>query len=417
MGSILVEDATKQEAESIVKEEISEWQNQYPVYLSYNEQKVQLSPDTWLFQVEESVQKISGNSNKLLVELDKESVKSSVFKLNVTGLEELLDEEMLYAHLKQVGAKLPTSNLEININEFLTTFGQAEEVVSQSTVKLPGEHVLLADWIKGLHGYEIKPGSSFSLIHAIEEVSLTAQDSIDLNVLASGIYTAVQKTNFTIVERHTSRELPEYAELGFEAFVKPADMDFSFQNPNAAPYKLEFLIDKDHLVVSIVGVPLPFTYKVKVDKQVFKPKTIIRFNEQLASFLSSVVVDGGSEGYLAAVYRESFGSGGEVVESIKLSEDFYPPKHRIEERGYPVEDKEVPDTTNPENGIPVMPYPYPVYPYPANPFDPNAPVIPGIPGIPGADAQPPTENVKDNKVEEKKKTPSDDEKESGGEAK
>jgi VanW like protein len=423
VGPVSIEDTTKDEALTLVKERIAKWQNQNPVYFMYNDQKVQLPSETWIFQPEESIERVSGTSNRLYVDVNEEKIESSISQLNVTGLEELLDKEMLSAHLKQIGSELQTNHPEIDINEFLTTFGQAEEVISQGTIKLPGEHVLLDEWIKGLNGYEIKPGRTFSLIQAIEEVSLTAQDSIDLNVLASAIYSAVQKTNFTIVERHTSRELPEYTSLGYEAFVKPADMDFAFQNPNATSYKLEFLIDENkNLIASVVGVPLPYTYTVKVDKEVFKPKTIIHFNDQLTSILSSVVVNGGSDGYLATIYRESFGSGGEAVETIKLAEDFYPPKHRIEERGYPVEEEEAPEPTTPENGA--LPYPYPGYPYLPYPYDPNNPVLTGIPGNsdPTTPQEPPPQNETNQKDAGQKNTtdsvpPNDDGKKKAGETK
>lgn len=416
LASIPLEGVSKPDAITIVKDKVSQWQNEHPVYFVYNEKKVKVSPDIWQFQHEESIQNVRGSSNQLLVEINEEAVKTSLAELQVTGLDELLDEEMLHAHLKKMGSTLQTTDLEVPVNEFLTTFGQAEEVVSESTIKLPGEHVLLEDWVKGLEGYEIKAGELFSLIGAIESVSLTAQDSIDLNVLASGIYTAVQKTNFTIIERHTSRELPDYAALGYEAYVKPADMDFAFKNPNASSYKLNFAVKEDHLTVSIVGVPLPYTYTVKVDKRVFEPKTIIHFNDQLASIFSSVLVSGGSEGYLATVHRKSFGSGGEEVESVKLAEDFYPPKHRIEERGYPVEEEDSTETT-PEEGAPVMPYPYPYpwYPDPTNPLNPYVPVMPGIPGTDPTDK--PIQTVPAPAPEKgKETTTSIPEKESDGDA-
>jgi VanW like protein len=385
IASIPLEDVTQKEAISLVNDRILQWKDSHPVYIRYNDQKVKLNADVWLFQNEESVKDINGISNQLQLSLNEEAVRKSLSELQVSGLDKLLEEDRLFAYLKQMGATLQTKDTEVDINEFLITFGQAEEVVSEGTIKLPGENLLLKNWLKGLEGYEIKPGASFSLIGAIEEVGFSAQDSIDINVLASGVYTAVQKTNFTIVERHTSRELPDYTALGFEAYVKPAEMDFAFENPNATSYKLNFTVSENKLTVSIVGIPLPYTYMVKVDKQVFEPKTIIHFNDQLSSIFSSVLVNGGSEGYLATVYRESFGSGGESVEKTKLAEDFYPPKHRIEERGYPVEEKEETNSTSlvtGEDGTPVLPYPYPYPTYPNIPY-PTNPYVPVIPGIPG----------------------------------
>ncbi|MDR7073142.1 VanW family protein [Fictibacillus barbaricus] len=412
MGSVAVGNLTSDEAVAEVNNKVSDWQKNSQVVLKYNEQTVNVDPGAWTFRTEDSIPK-AGKSTKLLVDLKKDMVDKSIAQLKSDGLDQLLDKEMLYARLKKVGADLQSSNIELNVNEFLTTYGQPEEVVSESSATLPGEHVLLEDWIKGLNGYKVKPGQTFSLIQALEESGMTAQDSIDINVLASAIYTAVQKTNFTIIERHTSRKLPDYVKLGYEAYVKPDDMDFVFQNPNATSYKLEFIVNEDALLTSIVGAPFPYTYKIKLDTQVFKPKTVIHFNENLSSFVSSVLIDSGSEGYLTTINRESY-KGSEKVDSAKLTEDFYPPEHRLEERGFPVEKTVVTDPSSgtpaegtPTAGNPVTTYPdgtviptYPYYPYPVYPNLPGVitnPVIPGIPGIPSTDKQTDTQTVNQGK--------------------
>ncbi|WNB92729.1 VanW family protein [Bacillus sp. NEB1478] len=400
VGTIAVGNLTSDEAVAEVNKKVSDWQKNSQVVLKYNEQTVTVDPEAWTFRAEDSIQNTAKSTN-LLVDLNKDAVDKSIAQLKADGLDQLLDKEMLYARLKKLGADLQTLNLELNVNEFLTTYGQPEEVVSESSIALPGEHVLLEDWIEGLDDYEVKPGQTFSLIQAIQESGMTAQDSIDINVLSSAIYAAVQKTNFTIVERHTSRKLPDYVKLGYEANVKPEDMDFVFQNPNAPAYKLKFLVNGNTLVTSIVGAPFPYTYKIKLETQVFKPKTIIHFNENLSSFLSSVLVDSGSDGYLTTVNRESY-KGTEKVETMKFAEDFYPPEHRLEERGFPTE--EAPETDpsagtptegTPSDGNPSATYPdgtviptYPYYPYPVYPnYLPGVTTKPVIPGIPGTDKQ------------------------------
>jgi hypothetical protein len=407
VSTISIEELTIEEAQSAVNAAVGNWEKDAQIFLIYNEQKVKVDTTAWVFNVKESIDEAS-SSSVLKVALNEEEVKKAFSGLQVPGIEALLNEEMLFAHLKAIGANLQT-NSDVELNEFLTTFGQFEEVVSEGSLKLTREYTLLEDWIKGLNGYEIKPGKTFSLQRAIEEAGMTPQDSIDLNVLANGIYKAVQKTNFTLVERHTSRELPDYSELGYEAFVKPADMDLEFKNPNGAPYKLNFVVSENNLIVTIIGVPLPYSYKIKVDKQLFEPKTIIHFNKNLADIFSSVVVDGGSDGYLAAVYRESYGSGGELVESVKIAEDFYPPKHRIEERGYPIEKEEQPSETSPV--VNYAPYPWYPYPYPVNPLDPAMPMMPGIPGTAA-----PIEEPADAQSAESN-PPSSGGEENGGEAK
>ena len=46
-------------------------------------------------------------------------------------------------------------------------------------------------------------------------------------------------TNFSIIERNISEELPDYAELGFEAKVNPEkNKDLVFSNGNESSYKI-----------------------------------------------------------------------------------------------------------------------------------------------------------------------------------
>jgi hypothetical protein len=384
VASVSIENLTEEQAAKALKEKTAQWQQQNFVILVYNNQRVKVNPEAWVFDIEGSVEMTSTGSDQLIVDLNTDHVEEALVQFKEKELDQVLDKEMLFLHLKQIGEALPEEPQEVQLGGFLTTLGQPDEMVSESSIALTGELPLLDDWVKGLNGYELKPSVTFSLLEAIEEQGMAAQDSIDLHVLASAIYGAVQKTNFVFLERHISRELPDHAELGFEAYVKPNDVDLVFQNPNSESYKLEFLIINNQLNVSVIGKPFPFTYKVEVEKQEFEPKTIIHFNENLSSFLSSVLVDSGKKGYLASVYRVSYGKQGEVAEKVKLFEDFYPPVHRIEERGYPLEKKEgIPAEDYPVNGTMPPVYPYPWYPYPQNPENPIEPSAPMLPGIPG----------------------------------
>lgn len=386
VASVSIENMTNEEAVAALKEKTAKWQHENNVSLIYNNQRVNVNPEAWVYDIEGSVEQASSGKGSLLTELNEDLVNEALEEFDDTGLKLVLGKEMLFLHLRKIGEVLPAGTTEVQLNEFLTTLGQPDEVVSENSVALTGELPLLDDWVKGLNGYEIMPSSTFSLLEAMKEQGMTPQDSIDLNVLASAIYGAIQKTNFVFMERHISRELPDYAELGYEAYVNPGNADLDFQNPNSESYKFEFMIIDNRLNVSVVGIPFPYTYKVQFEKQEFEPKTIIHFNENLYSFTSSVLVDSGRKGYLAAVYRVSYGEGGEVAEKVKLFEDFYPPKHRIEERGYPVQ-KEDSSEELPAGGYPVegmMPpiYPYPMYPYPQNPENPTDPNIPVLPGNP-----------------------------------
>jgi VanW like protein len=386
VASVSLEGLTYEEAVQRIKDRTNKWKEESQVVLLYQKQKVTISPESWVFQPEDSVKQANQNNGTLIASLNGDLVNEGLNEWKDSGLLEVLDKDLLFLQLKQIGESLKTGTTEVEVNEFLTTAGQPDEIVSESSIELSGELPLLDEWVEALNGYEIKSGGSFSLLEAIEEKGMTAQDSIDINVLGSAIYSAVLKTNFEFTERHISRQLPEYVELGYETYVNPIETDLAFQNPNPTSYALELFIQDGKLSVSVVGIQLPQPYRIVVKKEEFEPKTIIHFNENLSYFSSSVLVEAGRKGYLGKVYRVSYDEAGKESARVKLFEDFYPPKHRIEERGYPVEPSEGEEIEEgmPVEGIPndgTMPPVYPYYPYPQNPanLDPFAPVLPSIP--------------------------------------
>ena len=90
-----------------------------------------------------------------------------------------------------------------------------------------------------LHEIELAPMSQFSLIKHVEELGLQQLSSEALSGIATGIYQVILPTNFSIIERNISEELPDYAELGFEAKVNlETNKDLVFLNGNESSYKI-----------------------------------------------------------------------------------------------------------------------------------------------------------------------------------
>lgn len=112
-----------------------------------------------------------------------------------------------------------------------------------------------------------------------------------------------------------------------------------------------------------MGEPLTYQYKTKVvDVQTFEPRTTVQYTDKLrpGSFRTEVA---GKEGKAATVFREVYDSNDQVVDVIKLSEDFYFPVHRVEQRGRVLAAQ--PDT-NPGPG-----------PIPTEPGQGDTPQLPG----------------------------------------
>jgi hypothetical protein len=132
------------------------------------------------------------------------------------------------------------------------------------------------------------------------------------------------KSNFEILERSTSRELPAYASLGFEARVAEDEADLLVVNPNETPYILYLDYYKGVLYVYIVGNSLPNTYRiVKEGTKVIPPRTILHH--------SSGGITGGKPGAYVQIYREPLNAKNKMINRELVSEDYYAPIHQIKQ--------------------------------------------------------------------------------------
>ena len=172
--------------------------------------------------------------------------------------------------------------------------------------------------------------SQFSILDAIEEKGIKTFTSEGLSIVATAIYKAVLPTNFTITERSISRELPSYAEAGYEAKVDSSkNMDLIIANPNDDEYVLEFKQADGKLHVSLSGSELFNQYRIVLTEQeTFNPKNIIQYDAKIAYGQKKIKTQG-KKGFLQKVYRETLDSTGVTTERELLSEDFYPPIHTV----------------------------------------------------------------------------------------
>ena len=176
--------------------------------------------------------------------------------------------------------------------------------------------------------------SQHSLLQHLEELGLQQLSPGVLNGIATGMYQVILPTNFSILERNISEELPSYAELGYEAKVNAEkNMDFIFSNGNESSYSIQIKAEDHQLAFSLKGPSFIQQYKVLTkEEQIFEPKMVVQFNPKLSPS-QKIVEEEGKEGQMVKVVRETYSEQGELVQKENISEDFYPPVHRVEVRG------------------------------------------------------------------------------------
>ncbi|MBO0960708.1 G5 domain-containing protein [Neobacillus sp. MM2021_6] len=238
--------------------------------------------------------------------------------------------EQVYSNKKQVEENKKISPVDQSGLKEQQEMNQTIAVISESSISINENNPELTNWVKQFPSLEIGPQSSFSLVGLLDDNSLQSYSNRTLSKIATAIYKSIIPTNFYITERHISRELPDYAELGFEANVNSNNnMDFVVTNPNDHKYTINFKLIDQLLYVSINGPKLQYSYKIiQNDKESFQPKTIIHYDAKLPSN-SEKVETKGKEGSVIKVYREKIDKNGVTLSKELLSEDFYPPINQV----------------------------------------------------------------------------------------
>nr|WP_249745429.1 VanW family protein [Mesobacillus boroniphilus] len=241
---------------------------------------------------------------------------------------EKLDLENLKTELLAAGQEF-ASTTEISLEKYLPA--EDPVIISTASIKLSAEDNEIQELAESFNAIEISPKTPFSFAAFVEEAGQHEGSSAAFSQIASALYRAILPTNLTITERHISRQLPKNVELGYEAKVDFAkNIDLKLYNPNETAYQIVFDIVGRELQVSVKGAPLLYDYKItSTNKQEFKPRTIKQYSALLKQGQKSVEQEG-APGLLVTMNREIYGEDGGFLKTELLSEDFYPPVHRIE---------------------------------------------------------------------------------------
>ncbi|CAM3941241.1 VanW family protein [Mesobacillus thioparans] len=348
IGGTDVSDKSKDDATKKLHEHINNWMSEAKINLVYKGQIYPIESSSFSFFIEESVDSaISGTENELQVKWKEGAFNNLALP---TSVKSKLDAEELNMKLEAAVQKL-NPLIEMKLEEFLP----AEEhvIISTASIKLSNaEEQEVKGIIEGFNQIEVSPESMFSLIAYAEDTKQAEGSAKGMNLIASALYKSILPTNIAISERHISSVLPENIELGYEAKLDfTRNLDLKFYNPNESAIKITFLVKGQELYVTVSGTPQIYEYKVTASgKQEVKPRVIKQYSPLLTQGQKSVEKEGQS-GLLIRMNREIYGEKGNLLKSEFISEDFYPPVHRVEV--LPIAPHEVQLSTDQVSGSPI----------------------------------------------------------------
>ncbi len=336
IGSVSVSKLSKEEAVRAVQEKINEWKTSATMKVTYQEKTEAIPTQLFTFQVEQSVeQAVDGQPSQLIVQLDTQTFSALIKKMVTPSLSSSINLEKVERDVTNVAANLQSSPQPIDLINYLSGQQEIEKrPISEATMDRLGEsRAEVIAWISNHPTIEIKGKSLFSLADYFKE-SGEPLSSNGMSIIASAIYQTILPTNFTVVERHTSRDLPDEIPLGYEAKVDSENRDFRFYNPNTSTYTLQFKEINNGFRVTLTGLPFVYKYMIKVgDVEYFTPKTIVQYSSLLRPG-EHRIKQKGKQGMLARVKKELYDENNHLVKTEVVAEDFYPPSYNIEVRGF-----------------------------------------------------------------------------------
>lgn len=353
LGGVDISGMSLEEALQVLKATQEEWLQSTSIKLKYKEKTVDFDTDLFTFQFHESLEKMhQGTDNSVVVSLNQDDLIGLLYSISPY----LIEEDVFYVNkwsdsLIAIASQLDKGKHELALQEYLVSQKEEEVILADTTLDVKENKKNVAKWVKQFPSIEVGQEDTVSLLDIIGKQADSYSDTT-LSMVATALHQIVLATNFSITERFISNQLPNYAQLGYEAKINQSKkMDYRFYNPNAAVYQLQFKMSGNKLYASIVGVPFLFKYDVVLsDQEAFKPKTVIRF-DSLLGFNEYRTIAEGTDGFLIKVYRLAKNEDGVEVKKDLMSEDFYPPINKVIASGLIKEQETVIDTDNVEDSI------------------------------------------------------------------
>lgn len=324
IGPIDVSNRSADEAYKQVNEKVNEWKQSATMTLVLEGKEATLQTNAFTFHIEESMkQAVSGKHTPLLVSVDNEALQQAI--TSIGALSDWMDVEKVKAQLEHEAASLTSARL--SLSQYVREDMQQQTILSQAVIPLYEELRVMSQTT-----IVVEPKQMFSVLDFFKKQGISLSKEA-MTLFASALYEAIVPTNFEVIERHTNMTLLNGVKAGFEAAVEQNKKDFMFFNPNDQSYTIEVRAEDGQMKVALVGIPFIYQYAVKTDPiEYYDPKTIVQYSALLKPNEKRIKEEG-KKGMLIRLHKEVYDRNGSFIEKVLVSEDFYPPVHRVELRG------------------------------------------------------------------------------------
>lgn len=337
IGGLDVGGKTPEEVISFLTNEVEKWKNEGNMTLITKESYVEIPYSVIRFHIEESVEKLEQSVKKpwyaFFLKQEPQKIPLEV-QVDRTWLEENfttgIDIQLVARSIEETASYLGDHTVDLR-----NTTHQDVKVITEISWEAPADFHFLDQFIKQIDGLEIPANGTFSFLENVAE-RVTHYNAKEANFFASMLYTLALQSPLNIVERHSQREIPNYAEAGLEALVqKHKDKDLILANLSQVSYKFEANRDGNVVTLALKAMELPTTYEYKRENiEEVQFRTIIRYDKDLLPNHEQVIQEG-KNGTRVEVYKIKKSPDGSVLAKEFVSRDFYLPTPKIVVKGVP----------------------------------------------------------------------------------
>lgn len=329
IGPFDVSNLPEEEAAVTIQTGVKGWFDQAQVKIKVQDAVVPFPLDVIEFNTNNTLTSAQdGAKNELQFDVTEESVGTF---LNQQFSPFVFSDDEILSATEAIRVQLASGRKDqtIDISSALLSTN-TEATVSDITFDSIDISVGLQNLLLALDGYVVDPLTTFSLLEFIETADVGVVTEQDLTTVASILYASVLQTNFGVDERSIGPTVPTTVPLGFEATInRELGVDFVFTNPNSTTFTLNLNTSGTSLNANLTGLPFVYSYQTAVtDREEFKPKTIKQFSSFVDQNTIRIKTEG-ENGVQVSVLKTII-SGDEVLETINVSKDFYPPVHKVE---------------------------------------------------------------------------------------
>jgi hypothetical protein len=315
------------EAKQLFAGQTESWRTAAELLVTYQDATASYPLDTAEILLDETVvQAQSGTQNNFVFGLSPETTRVFLEQQFPAVAFSAADIENITFKLETA---LSAGQTQTSVTISDDTLEVEPEVVAEATIPhtLKGGDAMAV--VNALNGLELAPDSQFSFLDFLGGLQLANVTDSELSQIASAVYAAVLKTNFTVDERSIGASAPAAIPLGQEAAInRPLGIDFVFTNRNENTFTLNLSMENDELSAMISGYPFVYEYTIQTGgEEKVKPRLIKQYSSFVTS--GSTVKEEGRDGVRINVLR-SVKADGEELKLEPVSTDFYPPVHRVE---------------------------------------------------------------------------------------